>query len=349
MTDSFAMIAPDDWHCHLRDGPFLSRTVPDISRYFQRAIVMPNLAPPITNIEQAQAYRSRILAHVPEGRNFEPLMTLYLTPTMTSKTLLEAHASGILAGCKLYPQGATTQSQDGIAQLDQIDPLLETLQKLDVPLLIHGEITDPTTDIFDREALFIDRHLIPMRRKFPQLRMVLEHITTREAVAYIKTCNSAYTAATITAHHLTHNRNALFQGGLQPHAYCLPILKRKQDQQALIEAATSGDNHFFLGTDSAPHTQDDKEKPCGCAGIYTAHAALECYAAVFEQNHALHKLENFASRFGPEFYKRTVNKKRITLRKSTWQIPSALPYGSKQLIPFMGNQQLTWCVDHGPH
>jgi dihydroorotase len=338
------LIRPDDWHCHLRDGEFLSRTVPDTATQFARAIVMPNLSPPVTTVAQAREYQQRILAHTPAGAAFTPLMTLYLTEELTADTLREAKTSGVITGCKLYPYGATTHSTKGITHLAHIYPLLECLQEIDMPLLIHGESIEPGVDIFDREEQFIDRELTPLLRRFPALRIVLEHISTRTAVDFVRANHPALLAATITAHHLWYNRDILLSGGIRPHYYCMPILKRRSDQEALLEAATSGDSQFFLGTDSAPHLRSRKESACGCAGIYTAFSAIELYAQLFESVNALAQLENFASVYGPQFYRLPVNQSHITLEKSPWRIPEELSFGDGALVPLLAGEMLDWKI-----
>lgn len=334
---------PDDWHLHLRDGDYLSVTVPATARQFARAIVMPNLIPAVTTVSQAQAYRERILAHIPKDTSFEPLMTLYLTNSTTPETIDACSKSGFVHALKLYPAGATTHSDQGIRKINDIYPVLDRMQKLNIPLLIHGESIDNHVDIFDREATFIDQELIPLIHHFPKLRIVLEHITTKTAVDFILQAPSNV-AATITAHHLWLNRNDLLAGGIRPHYYCLPILKRQTDQQALINAATSGNKKFFLGTDSAPHAKNTKENACGCAGIFTAHAAIELYTQVFAHADALDQLENFASFNGADFYQLPRNNDKITLVKNSWQIAAEINYAEQTLIPFCANQTLEWTV-----
>jgi dihydroorotase len=341
--ETISLIRPDDWHCHLRDASFLTRTVDDISRTFARAIVMPNLANPITHLSQAQDYKKRILAHLPAQRDFSPLMTLYLNEELSQETLREAKSSGIVTACKLYPAGATTHSSAGVKKLSRIYPLLECMQEIDLPLLIHGESIDPKVDIFDREEQFIDEDLRPLLCQFPQLRVVLEHISTQAAVDFVLE-SPANLAATITAHHLWFNRNILLSGGIRPHYYCMPILKRQSDQKALIKAATSANSKFFLGTDSAPHAQARKENSCGCAGVYSAHAAIEFYAQIFEEYQALPQLEKFASLNGPAFYRLPVNATRITLKKTSWTIPKTLSFGEETLIPMLAGETLSWQI-----
>ena len=335
---------PDDWHVHLRDGDALVHTCADMARYFQRAIVMPNLTPPVTTVAAAASYRDRIMAAQEAlPRSFDPLMTLYLTDTTDAAEIQLAAASEFVHAIKLYPAGATTNSDAGVAKLDALFPTLAAMEEADLPLLIHGEVTDHDIDIFDREKVFIERHLAPIAKRFPGLRIVLEHITTREAVAFVRE-SSDNIAATITAHHLMFNRNNMLVGGIRPHYFCLPILKRNIHQVELMEAATSGNPSFFLGTDSAPHTTANKENSCGCAGVYTAHAAIEFYAEVFERLGALEKLEDFASRFGPDFYRLPYNEERITLRKEDWQVPASLPLGDDSLTPLRAGHSLSWRV-----
>jgi dihydroorotase len=335
---------PDDWHVHLRDGAALPHTCADMARYFGRAIVMPNLTPPATTVELAGAYRERILA-AQQGlsRQFEPLMVLYLTDQTTAADIEAAAASDFVYAVKLYPAGATTNSDAGVAQLQTLYPTLAAMEKCGLPLLVHGEVTDSDIDIFDREKVFIDRHLQPISQQFPALKIVLEHITTSDAVQFVSE-TAANVAATITAHHLLYNRNHMLVGGIRPHYYCLPILKRNVHQLALIAAATSGNPKFFLGTDSAPHSTDAKENACGCAGCYTANAALELYAEVFESAAALDKLEAFASFHGPDFYGLPRNEERITLRREAWQVPASLPLGESQLTPMRAGEQALWKV-----
>lgn len=333
---------PDDWHVHLRDNAALSTTVPDISRYFGRAIVMPNTVPPITNAELAQAYYDRIMAANPAPQ-FKPLMVLYLTDHTTAQDIFDAKASGIVYAAKLYPAGATTNSSSGVTSVDNITGVIAALEETGMPLLIHGEVTTDSVDIFDREAIFIETILVPLVAKFPNLKIVLEHITTKNAVEFVKNAGSNI-AATITAHHLLFNRNHMLVGGIKPHYFCLPILKRNTHQLALIEAATSGDAKFFLGTDSAPHPQHAKESACGCAGSYTAHAAIELYAEVFEAENALDKLEAFASLNGPGFYGLPVNSDKITLTKAPWLVPADLAFGDDKVIPIRANENINWSV-----
>ncbi len=347
--DTLTLTRPDDLHLHLRDGEALRRALPWTARQFARAIVMPNLKPPVVRLEQALAYRERILAACPAGSDFTPLMTLYLTDATTPQMIEQAAASGVVHAVKLYPAGATTNSDNGVTDLARVRPALEAMQRLGMPLLIHGEVTDAEVDVFDREAVFIDRHLIPLRRDFPSLRIVLEHITTNHAAQFVRSCNQRdengvpLQAATITAHHLLHNRNAIFRGGLRPHYYCLPVLKRETHRQALLDAATSGDDRFFLGTDSAPHPRSDKESACGCAGCFTAANALELYAMAFEQRGALSRLDDFASRFGAAFYRLPRNTGSVTLERVESEVPAALDYADGDvLVPLHAGETLPW-------
>lgn len=340
---TLTLTLPDDWHLHLRDGSALSRTVKDTAKQFARAIVMPNLSPPVTTTEMAMAYYQRILAAVPQGNPFLPLMTLYLTDNTTSDEIQRAVDSGIVKAVKLYPAGATTNSAAGVTDLKKCAKALEKLQQLGMPLLIHGEVTTQDIDIFDREKRFIEQHLIPLVADYPELKVGLEHITTADAAHFVADA-SANIVATITPHHLLYNRNHLLAGGIRPHFYCLPILKRNTHQQALIKAATSGSSKFFLGTDSAPHTQSSKESSCGCAGIYSAHAAIELYAEVFEQAGALDKLEAFASFYGADFYGLPRNQQTITLRKHDWQVANALEFGDEQVIPLRAGEWIHWQI-----
>jgi dihydroorotase len=337
---TLTLTRPDDWHLHLRDGAAMAAVVPDTARQFARAIVMPNLKPPVTTVAQALAYADRVRAAVPAGLHFEPLMTLYLTDRLPPDEIARARDAGVVA-VKLYPAGATTNSDAGVTDLRHTRPTLEAMQRLGLPLLVHGEVTDPAIDLFDREAVFIDTHLIPLRRDFPELKIVFEHITTREAAQYVAEAG-AHTAATITAHHLLYNRNAIFTGGVRPHYYCLPVLKRETHRLALVAAATSGSDRFFLGTDSAPHPAHLKEHASGCAGCYTALSAIELYAEAFEAAGALERLEGFASFHGPDFYGLPRNTDRITLRRESWTLPESLPFGEAQLKPLRGGETLAW-------
>jgi dihydroorotase len=341
MTDTLTLTRPDDWHLHLRDGQALAAVLPDTARQFARAIVMPNLKPPVTTVAQARAYRERIVAALPAGTRFEPLMTLYLTDLTAADEIAAAKKSGIVHAVKYYPAGATTNSENGVTDLQRVYPVLAAMEKHDLPLLLHGEVTDLAVDVFDREAAFIERHLVPLAREFPTLRMVLEHVTTKDAVAFVEEAG-VNVAATITAHHLLLNRNAMFSGGIRPHAYCLPVLKREQHRVALVKAATGGNPKFFLGTDSAPHGRRTKEASCGCAGIYTAHSALELYAEAFEQAQALDRLEAFASFHGPDFYRLPRNRDAITLAKQPWTVPAELPFGGDTLVPMRAGESLGW-------
>ncbi len=340
MPLQLTLTRPDDWHIHLRDGAALTRTVADAARQFARAIVMPNLVPPVMTTEHALAYKQRILAARPVGSEFEPLMVLYLTDKTDPAEIAKAKAAGVVA-CKLYPAGATTNSDSGVTHLKNIYPVLEAMQKEGMHFLLHGEVTDSSIDIFDREKTFIDRNLRPLVQEFPSLKMVLEHITTQEAAEFVADA-PANIAATITAHHLLYNRNHMLAGGIRPHYYCLPILKRNTHQQALIKAAISGNPKFFLGTDSAPHAKDKKEASCGCAGSYTAYAALELYAEAFEAANALDKLEGFASHFGADFYGLPRNPEQITLIKNSWQAPESLAFAGSQLVPLRAGETLQW-------
>jgi dihydroorotase len=333
---------PDDWHVHLRDGAALTTTVPDISRYFRRAVVMPNLVPPVTNAELATQYHQRIMAAKPSAQ-FQPLMVLYLTDQTTADEIKAAKATGIVFAAKLYPAGATTNSSSGVTDINNIPDVLAAMQEVGMPLLIHGEVTDSEIDIFDREAVFIDTILKPLVEKYTDLKIVLEHITTKNAVEFVQQAG-ANVAATITVHHLLFNRNHMLVGGIRPHYFCLPILKRNIHQKALIEAATSGSDKFFLGTDSAPHPQHAKESACGCAGSYTAHAAIELYAEAFEAAGALDKLEAFASLNGPAFYNLPVNSDKITLEKTEWQVPATLSFGDDVVVPIRANETIAWQV-----
>ncbi len=335
---------PDDWHTHLRDGDALLNTCADMARYFQRIIVMPNLTPPATTVEEAGAYRQRIItAMAGLPRQFEPLMVLYLTDHTSADEIAQAAASAFVHAVKLYPAGATTNSDAGVADLQSLYPTLAAMEEHGLPLLVHGEVTDQQIDIFDREKVFIDRHLVPIVEKFPGLKVVLEHITTKDAVEFITAAPNTI-AATITAHHLLFNRNDMLVGGIKPHYFCLPILKRSTHQDALKTAAISGNPKFFLGTDSAPHTTANKENSCGCAGIYTGHAAIELYTEVFDQLGALHRLEGFASHFGPDFYHLPRNADTITLEKQSWAVPLQLALGKETLTPLRAGQKIAWRV-----
>jgi dihydroorotase len=344
-VDTLTLLRPDDWHTHLRDGDALSRTCADMARIMGRAIVMPNLVPPVSNVRLAAEYRQRILRAMRDApRQFEPLMTLYLTDSTGEADIREAAETSWLHAVKLYPAGATTNSDAGVGSLAALYPVLGIMEEVDLPLLVHGEVTDPGVDIFDREAAFIERELAPIVERFPRLRVVLEHITTRDAVDFVRGAGPRV-AATITAHHLLLNRNDMLVGGIRPHYYCLPILKRREHQEALRAAAVSGDPGFFLGTDSAPHELASKESACGCAGIYSAHAALEFYAEVFDELGALDRLEDFAARFGPAFYGLEPNRDTITLRRVAWQVPQTLQMGAGSVVPLGAGERLHWQVD----
>ena len=338
---TLTLTRPDDWHVHLRDGEGLRDVVADTARQFARAIVMPNLKPPVTTVADAGAYRDRIRAALPEGSDFMPLMTLYLTEATQPLELERACRSGWIHAVKYYPAGATTHSEAGVRDLSHCREALEALEQLGLPLLIHGEVTDPAVDVFDRERVFIERHLIPLVQRYPKLKVVLEHITTASAVKFVLTAED-HVAATVTPHHLLYNRNALFQGGVRPHYYCLPVLKREEHRQALVRAVTSGNPKFFLGTDSAPHARSTKENACGCAGIYSAHAALELYAEAFESAGALDKLEGFASHFGADFYGLPRNTGRVTLVHESWTVPAQHPFGRDTLVPLRAGETMAW-------
>ena len=337
---SITLTRPDDWHLHVRDGEVLHNVVPHTAAQFARAIIMPNLRPPVTTAAQALAYRERILAAVPAGVDFEPLMTLYLTDNLPAEEIERARAAGVVA-VKLYPAGATTNSDAGVTDVRKVYPTLEAMQRCGMPLLVHGEVTASDIDLFDREAVFIDTQLIPLRRDFPELKIVFEHITTREAAQYVQSADR-FTAATITAHHLLYNRNAIFTGGIRPHYYCLPVLKRESHRQALVRAATSGSGKYFLGTDSAPHPAHLKEHASGCAGCYTAHAALELYAQAFDAAGKLAQLEGFASFYGADFYGLPRNQGQVTLRREAWQTPDSYAFGAAQLKPLAAGESLAW-------
>jgi dihydroorotase len=339
--DTITIRRPDDWHVHLRDGAIMAVVLPHTAREFARAIVMPNLAPPVTTIAAALAYRERIIAALPAGADFTPLMTAYLTDASDPDEIVRGHRDGVFAAAKLYPAHATTNSAHGVTSISKVMPVLERMAAIGMPLLVHGEATDPDIDVFDREAVFIERTLDPLRRRLPELRIVLEHITTDEAVAYIGKTEKNL-AATITAHHLIINRNAIFQGGIRPHLYCLPIAKREKHRLALRRAATSGSARFFLGTDSAPHAIPTKETACGCAGIYTAASAFELYAEVFDDEDALDRLEAFASLNGPAFYRLPVNEARVTLRRDACAVPAHIGHGELAVAPFRAGETLRW-------
>ncbi|MBP8111770.1 MAG: dihydroorotase [Agitococcus sp.] len=343
MTTRLTITRPDDWHIHLRDGAVLANTVPDVARYFGRAICMPNLVPPVKTTEEARGYYQRILAVRPAQSSFEPLMVLYLTDHTDAAEIAKAKASGIVQAVKLYPAGATTNSHAGVTNLENVYPVLEKMAEHGVPLLVHGEVTHADIDIFDREKVFIETILAPLHRRFPTLKIVLEHITTNDAVQFVQATNHNI-AATITAHHLLFNRNHMLVGGIRPHYYCLPILKRQSHQASLLAAATSGNPKFFLGTDSAPHAIGAKEAACGCAGSYTAHAAIELYAEAFEQMNALDKLEGFASFFGADFYGLARNSDTITLEKEQWSVPENYSLGQSVVVPIRAGSSIAWRV-----
>jgi dihydroorotase len=338
---TLTLIRPDDWHLHLRDGDALRAVLPDTARRFARAIVMPNLAPPVRTVADARAYRDRILAALPQGMDFEPLMTLYLTEGTTPDEILRARDSGFVHAVKYYPAGATTNSQSGVTDLTRCDAVFAAMQECGLPLLAHGEVTDPSVDIFDREAVFIERHLRRIVDAYPRLKLVLEHLTTSEGVDFVLKARDGV-AATLTAHHLLLNRNAMFSGGLRPHAYCLPVIKRESHRQALVAAAISGNPRFFLGTDSAPHAQRLKEAACGCAGIYTAHAGIELYAEAFEAAGALDRLEAFASFHGADFYGLPRNAGTITLVRDEWKVPADQAMGADRLVPMRAGESVAW-------
>ncbi|MEX0958282.1 MAG: dihydroorotase [Burkholderiales bacterium] len=339
--ERLTLTRPDDWHLHLRDGDALRAVVAHTARRFARAIVMPNLRPPVRTTAEADAYRQRILDALPPGSTFEPLMTLYLTDNTQPEEIRRAKASGMVHAVKYYPAGATTNSESGVTDIRKCFAVFEAMREAGLPLLVHGEVTDPGIDIFDREQVFIERELAPLVRRFPQLRVSMEHITTSQAVEFVKEA-PASVAATITAHHLLLNRNALFQGGMRPHHFCLPVLKREVHRRALVDAAISGNPKFFLGTDSAPHARDTKETDCGCAGVYTAHAALELYAEAFEDAGALDRLEGFASFFGADFYKQPRNREKVVLEKREWAVPARLAYGGGELVPLRAGGSIRW-------
>jgi len=342
MTTQLTITKPDDWHLHLRDGDALSTTVAFTANQFQRAIIMPNLAQPIVNAELATAYRQRILNAIPKGSSFQPLMTIYLTNNTSVDDIRQASLNEHIFAAKLYPAGATTNSSNGVTDVEKLAPVLQEMQKCDLPLLVHAEVTDSDIDIFDREQAFIDRHLSAIRRNFPELRIVLEHATTEQAIHFVEENN--HTAATLTPQHLLFNRNDLLAGGIRPHNYCLPILKRETHRKALVKAAVSGNPKFFLGTDSAPHATNAKEASCGCAGCFTAHAAIELYAEIFDKENALDKLEGFSSFHGPDFYQLARNEQTITLLKKQWQAPTHYSFNEQTLTPFRQETPLSWTI-----
>jgi len=341
MTQSLTLIRPDDWHLHLRDGAAMASVLPHSARAFARAIVMPNLKPPVTDTALAAAYRERILAALPESAKFEPLMTLYLTDNTGAEEIARAKHAGFVHALKYYPAGATTNSDSGVTRIERAFPALAAMEKHGLPLLVHGEVTAPGVDLFDRERVFVETVLADVVRRFPALRIVLEHVTTREAVQFVET-SGPNVAATVTAHHLLYNLNAMFAGGFRPHYYCLPVLKREEHRLALVRAATGGNPKFFLGSDSAPHARGDKESSCGHAGIYTAHAAIELYAEAFEAAGALDKLEAFASFHGADFYRLPRNRDSITLRCESWNVPAEVPFGGRTLVPLRAGEPVRW-------
>ena len=340
MSQTLTITRPDDWHLHVRDGAAMASVVPHSAAQFGRALIMPNLRPPVTTAALAAAYRERILAATPQGVDFEPLMSLYLTDMLAPEEVVLARRAGVVAA-KLYPAGATTNSDAGVTDIRKTYRTLEAMQKAGMLLLVHGEVTDPDVDIFDREAVFLETKLKPLRKDFPELKIVVEHMTTKEAVQYVRDADR-FTAGTITAHHLLYNRNAIFTGGIRPHYYCLPVLKRETHRVALVEAATSGSPRFFLGTDSAPHRAHLKEHALGCAGCYTAHAAIEMYAEAFDAAGALDRLEGFASFHGADFYGLPRNRGTLTLRREGWTVPESFPYGEAQLKPLRAGETLPW-------
>lgn len=340
---SLTIVRPDDWHIHLRDGDALKLTVPDVARYFGRSIVMPNLVPPITSTAMASAYKERILANLPNGSSFAPIMTLYLTDNTDPEEIIAGHESGVITACKLYPAGATTNSDSGVTNIANIHKVLEAMQRVGMPLLVHGEVTDASIDIFDREKVFIEQQLAPLLLKFPTLKVVFEHITTADAAEFVEN-GPDNIAATITAHHLLYDRNHMLVGGIRPHLYCLPILKRREHQEKLVQVATSGNAKFFLGSDSAPHTKNTKEASCGCAGCYTGHATIELYAEAFDQANALDQLEAFASLNGPSFYGLPKNTDSITLVRESWVSPETLTFKEQHLVPLRAGETIHWKV-----
>jgi dihydroorotase len=342
----FEITRPDDWHLHLRDGAGLAAVLPHTAAQFARAIVMPNLRPPVRTVVEAAAYRQRILDALPAGLRFEPLMTLYLTDNTPASEIEAAAASGFVKAVKYYPAGATTNSDSGVTDLARCEAVFEALQRTGLPLLMHGEVTDHTVDVFDREAVFIERHLQRVVEAYPRLKVVLEHVTTRQGIEFVRSAREGV-AATLTAHHLLLNRNAMFTGGIRPHAYCLPVLKREEHRRALVAAAISGDPKFFLGTDSAPHARHTKEASCGCAGLYTAHAAIELYAEAFEDAGALDRLEGFASFFGPDFYGLPRNTDRIRLLREDWTAPESYPFGADTVVPMRAGEAIRWRLAQG--
>ena len=341
MPETITITRPDDWHVHLRDGEAMAAVVGATARQFARAIVMPNLRPPVVKVADAKAYRARILKALPKGMKFEPLMTLYLTDNTSAAEIGKAAASGFVKAVKYYPAGATTNSDSGVTDIRKCEAALEAMQAAGMPLLVHGEVTDAEVDVFDREVVFLDRTLGPLVKRFPALKIVVEHITTHEAAAFVERAPDNV-AATITAHHLLMNRNAIFAGGIRPHHYCLPVLKREPHRRALMKVATSGSPKFFLGSDTAPHARNTKETTCGCAGMYTAHAALELYAEVFDGAGALDRLEGFASHHGADFYGLPRNAGKVTLEKVEWRVPEEYPFGAETVVPLRAGQAIGW-------
>jgi dihydroorotase len=341
MPEAIEITRPDDWHVHFRDGEAMASVVGATARQFARAIVMPNLTPPVVDVKKAKAYRDRILAVLPGRAAFEPLMTLYLTDATTGAEIDKAKASGFVKAVKYYPAGATTHSASGVTDIRKCEEALEAMQAAGLPLLVHGEVTDAEVDVFDRETVFLERTLAPLVKRFPRLKVVVEHITTHEAAAFVERAPDSV-GATITAHHLLMNRNAIFTGGINPHHYCLPVLKREPHRRALLKAATSGNAKFFLGTDSAPHPKHAKESACGSAGLYTAHAALELYAEAFESANALDRLEGFASHHGADFYGLPRNAGKVRLEKRPWKVPATYPFGEESVVPMRAGQSISW-------
>ncbi len=339
--DKISITEPDDWHLHVRDDAILADVLPHTAQRFARAIIMPNLKPPVATVAAAQLYRQRIMDALPGGSAFEPLMTLYLTPNTAPEEIHRAKESGVVHGVKLYPAGATTHSDAGVHHLQSVRPVLEAMAEVGLPLLVHGEVTDPGVDVFDRERVFIERQLLPQVESLPSLRVVLEHITTKEAVAFVTQAHAGV-AATVTPQHLLMNRNELFRGGIRPHHYCLPVLKREIHRETLLAAVSTGNPKFFLGTDSAPHSRSSKESACGCAGIYSAHAAIELYAEAFDEAGALDKLEGFASFHGADFYGLPRNRRRITLVRKEWQVPEEYPLGGETVVPLRAGERVRW-------
>ena len=340
MLQTLTLRRPDDWHLHVRDGAALASVLPFTAAQFARAVIMPNLKPPVTTVPAAARYRENILAAVPQGLKFEPLMSLYLTDNTPADEIKRAKASGFIVGAKLYPSGATTNSDAGVTAIENIFPALAAMEEVGLVFQVHGEVTHSEVDVFDRERVFIDQVMVPVRARFPKLRIVFEHVTTREAVQFVK--SHSHVGATVTPQHLLLNRNALFQGGIRPHNYCLPVLKREHDRVALVEAATSDDARFFLGTDSAPHARNTKETACGCAGIFSAHAAIELYAEAFEQAGQLKRLEAFASERGPDFYGLPRNSETITLERKAWQPPASYAFADSEIVPFRAGETIEW-------